>query len=170
MTKRFAALAVVAIVLMSGSALQAQAMSFGFMLGGSESLEDGVDLNLGDTVREVFFSTELEIDTNFRIKAGRVESESAERPGDLEYIQALIDYRFDEVFGSTTLFAGPALYRYEPDGDVEDESEYGFCGGVSGEFPVTRRFSLLAELTYHWVNFDDPYRFLTAAGGLKMRF
>lgn len=154
--------------LMSTSTALAQSASFGFMLGGAESLEDGLDLNLGNSVREVFFSTDLELGVLFRIKAGQADSE--DRTGKIEYIQALIDYRFHEVFGSTSLFVGPGLYRHKPAGGLEDESEYGLSGGINGEFPFTRRVAFLAELSYHWVNFEDPYRFLTATGGIKLSF
>lgn len=157
------------LVLTSTSAL-AQSASFGFMLGGAESLEDGLDLNLGNTVREVFFTTDLELGVLFRIKAGQADIDEIDRTGKIEYLQALIDYRFHEVFGSTSLFFGPGLYRHKPAGGLEDETEYGLSGGINGEFPFSRRVAFLAELSYHWVNFDDPYRFLTATGGIKLSF
>lgn len=157
-------------LVLCAASLPAQSTSFGFNVGGAESLEDGLDLNLGNTVREVFFGTDLEMGTTFRIKAGQVEFDEEPRAGKIEYVQALIDYEFHEVFGSTTLFVGPALYRHRPGGDLDDESEFGLSGGVSGEFPFTRTVAFTAELTYHWVNFDDPYRFLTATGGLKVNF
>jgi hypothetical protein len=158
------------VTLMFASAAFAQSSSFGFLLGGSETLEDGLDLNLGNSVREVFFSTDLELGTAFRIKAGQTDADDVDRSGKIEYIQALIDYRFHEIFGSTSLFLGPALYRHTPTGELDDETEYGLSGGVNGEFPFTRRIAFLAELSYHWVNFEEPYRFLTATGGVKLSF
>jgi hypothetical protein len=69
--------------------------------------------------------------------------------GSMEHIDALIDYRFSEPFGSTALFAGLGLYRQHgsltadavPEAQRGNTSEmnYGFSGGVNGDFPITRR-------------------------------
>jgi hypothetical protein len=154
-------------ILAAGNA-RAQGMTFGFNIGGSESLEDGIDLNLGDSVREVFVGTELESGTVFRIKLGQAD---VDETGRVEYIQALVDYEVDQVFGSTALFAGPALFRRNPEDPLLDqETEFGFAAGVSGTFPINRRLAFLAELSYNWANFEEPQRLLMATGGLKIRF
>lgn len=167
MTKR---LLLTLLLVLCAASLAAQSFSAGFSVGGAESLEDGLDLNLGNFVREIYFGTDLEMGTTFRIKAGQAEFDEEPRAGKIEYVQALVDYEFHEVFGSTTLSFGPAFYRHRPGGEAGDESEFGLSGGVSGEFPFTRTLAFTAELTYHWINFDDPYRFLTATGGLKVNF
>ncbi len=80
----------------------------------------------------------------------------------------LAEYRFDEIFGSTTLFFGPGAYRQDSaDGS---ETDFGLSGGVSGDFPLTRRLGFVVEGAYHWVNFDDEYEFVTVGAGLRLSF
>lgn len=153
----------------------AQSSSIGFTLGVNSPADHGIDVDLGNEVKEVFIATEMEPGTDFKIKAGRFTSDTltaAGAPGDndgrVEYLDAVVEYEFGEVFGSTGLFAGGGYYR-QRFGDYE-ETDYGFTAGVNGHFPITRRIGVLAELAYHWVNFEDERAFLTASGGLKVRF
>ena len=50
--------------------------------------------------------------------------------GKIEYLDALVEYRFDEVFGSTSIFAGPGYYR-QKFGSF-GETDFGLSAGVSG--------------------------------------
>jgi hypothetical protein len=168
MHRRLLALIIFVVPIFVAGNARAQGMTFGFNVGGSESLEDGIDLNLGDSVREVFLGTELESGTVFRIKLGQAD---VDETGRVEYIQALVDYETDQVFGSTSLFAGPAFYRRQPEDQLlDEETEFGFAVGVSGTFPINRSLAFLAELSYHWANFEEPQRLLMATGGFKIRF
>lgn len=154
----------------------AQSSSFGILVGGSENTSDGWDLDPSNPVRELFYGVELENDTWFKIKAGQVDSDDGprfgapgvEREGKVEYIDAIVEYNFSESFGRTGLFAGPGFYR-QRFGSLE-ESDWGFAFGVSGTFPITRRFAFLAELGYHVVNFEEEYNFLNIMGGLRIAF
>lgn len=164
---------VLALFIAIPGGLQAQAFSFGVLIGGGSSLEDGFEFDLGNKVIEVFGGMKLEEATTFRVKYGQVDVDAGPAAGEIEYFQALVDYEFDEVFGSTSIFAGPGYYSLEPQGlpdGVADESELGFAAGVAGDFPFSRRLSLIAELTYQWINFEDSFSFWGATGGLKIRF
>lgn len=155
----------------------AQNSAVGVMIGASEPAEHGLKIGLDHSSREVFFSTEMEPDTIFKLKAGTVTAEnefnltqndSVTSSGSIDYIEALVEYRFSESFGSTSLFAGPGYYRQHFGG--YEESNYGFAGGVNGIFPVTRRTALLAELAYHAARFDQRRAFLTVSGGIQFAF
>ena len=154
-----------------------QGSAIGFQLGVSQVADNGIEFDFDDQVKEVFFSTDLEPGSAFKIKAGRVETTRLvddegtlfEEEGDLDYIDALIEYRFYEVYGSTSLFAGPGAYRQRFE-TGEDETDFGFSVGVAGLFPVTRRLGVVAELAYHWVNFEDSRELLTATGGVRIGF
>jgi hypothetical protein len=144
--------------------------------------------------REVYYAIQLDPGTWFRIKGGQIEgpvafqfTNAAGNPartdvpkGKVEHVDALIDYRFSEPFGATALFAGVGLYRQRAtlndlaipavQRGVQTETNYGFSGGVNGDFPITRRTGFIAELAYHWINYDYKVRYLTLSGGLRFQF
>lgn len=153
----------------------AQDGSVGLLIGMADYLEDGFDLDVGLDVQEIWYSKELEAGTSLRFKLGQadldVEDENLSLPrGDheLEYGLLLVDYRFDEIWGSSTLFLGPGAYRQSING--ADETNFGLSGGVTADFPVTRRLGLVLEGAYHWINFDDEYDFMTLGAGARFSF
>jgi len=119
-------------------------------------------------------------DAEARIEIGQIEAPVTLRDdslavptnisgnGKIDHADILVHYRFSEVFGSTGLFAGPGYYRQRLNG--QEESNYGLCAGVNGSFPMNRRYALVLEATYHWINFHDRARYLTATGGVKISF
>ncbi len=160
-------------------AIQAQSSAVGFNLGGATSAADNIELDFSSGIREIYYSLELEPGTALKLKAGQADAEDLRfetstpsrfvtRAGEIDYVQALIEYRFYEIFGSTSLFAGPSMYRQR--GGGESETNYGLAGGVNATFPVTRRFGLTGELAYHWAAFEKEYRFITASGGIRFAF
>ena len=50
------------------------------------------------------------------------------------------------------------------------ETNYGLLGGVNGDFPITKRTGFIAEVTYHWINYNFKVRYLTLSGGLRFSF
>ncbi|MDQ6802675.1 MAG: porin family protein [Acidobacteriota bacterium] len=144
--------------------------------------------------REVYYAVQLEPGTFFRINGGQIEGPVAFQftsaagtaartdvpKGKVEHVDALIDYRFSEAFGATGLFAGVGLYRQRATlsdlsipvvqrGD-QTETNYGFQGGINGDFPITRRTGFIAELAYHWINYNYKVRYVTLSGGLRFQF
>jgi hypothetical protein len=155
----------------------AQTSTVGVMIGASESAEHGLKIGLDHSAREIFFSTELEPETIFKLKAGTVNTtnefdlasnDQVTSKGNIDYVEALVEYRFSEVYGSTSLFAGPGYFRQHFGG--YEESNYGFAGGVNGIFPMTRRSAFLAEIAYHAARFDRRRAFLTVTGGVQFGF
>lgn len=164
----------------------AQTMTFGFQLGSGSSLEGGFDIEFDDSIREIYFGASLEPESMFKVKAGEFETAEFGSGGTVQYIDALVEYKFSEVFGSTGIFAGPGFYRSKGDVLEDDEdTDYGFSIGVNGHFPVTRRFGLTAEAGYHWAKLasdfqpndegileadSDRFTFLTLTGGVRFNF
>ncbi|HVT44947.1 MAG TPA: hypothetical protein VMT00_11195 [Thermoanaerobaculia bacterium] len=169
-------LALCFLLLFAATPLFSQASSVGFLGGVAQPIDDGFDFDFDDSVRELFFATELQPETFFRIKLGKIDTSNVDELGEgtiaangkVEYVQALIAYRFYEIFGSTSVFAGPSYYR-QRFGEFE-ETDYGLSAGVTGMFPVTRRLAVLGELSYHWANFEERRRFLTATAGFQFGF
>jgi hypothetical protein len=173
--KKALLLSVIATFVLS-TPLAAQAFRVGFNLGAAQTIEDGVDVRFREAIREVWFGAELEPTTFFKIKVGQTDIEDRTpigipglpREGRIDYVDALVEYRFYEVFGSTGLFLGPGFYRQRL--GTTESSDWGLHGGVNGEFPITRRFAAVIELGYHWISNDERTRFLSAMGGFRVGF
>lgn len=178
----------------------AQYQQFGVLLGGSKRLFSGHDrddqpdipndsFKLSNSVKEAWYGVELEPGTMFKIKVGEIEGPvgvvqditdnngnvppgvvaTSPIKGKYQHLDGIINYSFSEAYGHTGLFAGVGLYRATAPGQSSD-TDYGFSGGVNGDFPITRRFGFIAEATYHWVNFSYRPRFVTLTGGLRISF
>jgi hypothetical protein len=193
-----------AFLLLSTMPAIAQTSEFGLLIGGSKRLISHSDqakgLGISDNFkfsnsnREVYYAVQVDPGTFFRIKGGQIEgpvafqfTDAAGHPartdvpkGKVEHVDALIDYRFSEAFGSTGLFAGVGLYRQRASlSDLavpalqrgnQTETNFGFQGGVNGDFPMTRRTGFIAELAYHWINYNYKVRYVTLSGGLRFTF
>jgi hypothetical protein len=190
----------VLLALMLACAVPAFAQSeFGIIVGGSsrtadEALKaDGAFLNdefsLSNSVVDLFYAVQLEPGTYIKIKAGRIETPvavdvtppppagSPDSPtrvrrdveGEVQHIEANAEYRFSEPFGTTGLFAGLGFYRHSGE-DIETTTNYGFNVGANGDFPLSRRYGLLVEATYHWTRADFRPRYLTVGAGVRVSF
>ena len=168
----FVALLVVTI----GLPLQAQDQSVGIAAGTSSALSSGFSLSLDHMVSEVSYSTTIDLGAEIRIRLGQVKTddetftEAFETLDDvtIEYADLLVEYRFYEPFGSSTLFLGPGAYKRSVDG--EEESAFGYSAGVAALFPVTRRTGVTAEAAYHWADFDKDFDFVNFNVGLRFAF
>jgi hypothetical protein len=192
-----------AFFLLSAAPAVAQTSQIGFLIGGSKRLishsDQAAGLGIRDNFkfsnsdREVYYAVQLDPGTFFKVRAGQIEGPLAFQfvnggtkartdipKGKVEHVDAVVDYRFSEPFGTTGIFAGLGLYRQsgtltdasipaEQRGAVS-ETNYGALGGVNGDFPITKRTGFIAELTYHWINYNYKVRYLTLGGGLRFSF
>lgn len=172
----------------------AQHMEVGALVGGSRRFASGGVAEAGtefddstfsfsNTTFDLYWAFQVEPDTFVKIKAGRIEGPVAMRyeipgldadfredvEGQVQHIETNIEYRFSEPFGSTALFAGIGLYRVSADG-YDTDSNYGFNAGVNADFPLSRRYGIVLEGTYHWTRAEFEQRFLTFGGGLRVSF
>ena len=85
--------------------------------------------------------------------------------GEVQHIEAGVQYEFPEVYGSTGLFAGIGLYR-QSGANVDSTTNFGASFGVNADFPITRRYGIVLDGTYHWVRTDFQPRFLTVGAGV----
>lgn len=164
---------IAAVSLLAALPAAAQSTAVGISLGIAQPAEDGFDVGFDQSVKELYFATEIEPDAFFKVKLGRLETENApegvvDPDGTIDYAAAVIEYRFDEIYGSTGLFLGGGYYKQEF-GEF-DEAEWGLHAGVNGIFPITRRLGFIGEIGYHWIQFEDKQSYYTATGGLNMRF
>jgi hypothetical protein len=173
----------------------AQHNEIGLLVGGAKAMKTpaGGKSDFQHGFEEISYGVSLEQDTIFKIKLGRMNATTAFAqsakddkgnnivdPGDIdpngqiEYADAVIEYRFSEPFGSTGLFAGTGLYRQSgrsASGAHLQESDYGFVAGLNGLFPITRNVGISAEAAYHWVHFYNPKpRYASLGVGLRLAF
>lgn len=161
----------------------AQTSQIGFNLGGSKRFFASSDKvqsdnwKISNSVREIWYGFSLEPDTMLKIKAGEITAPLGDADvatpnvakGRIEHLDLLVDYRFSEPFGTTGLFAGAGLYRQRSGGTPNEGTDYGFSFGANGDFPLSRRYGVVVEGTYHWVNYSYKPRFLTLTGGLRIK-
>lgn len=176
------------VVALSALPAAAQYSEFGFVLGGSKRLisqtdeMQGIgisdDFKFGNSVKELYYSIKLDDYSRFKIKLGQITAPGAFKvngarvdvaKADTDHIDGIVDYRFSEPFGSTGLWAGVGLYRIQAP-DQQEETNYGFSGGVNGDFPLSRRYGVVVEAAYHWVNFHYKPRYVTLGAGLRISF
>jgi len=173
----------------------AQNNEVGFLVGGAKALKTaaGGKSDFQHGFDEISYGVQLEQGTIFKLKVGRMDAKTVfvskdsnghqvvdfvDPKGQVEYADAVIEYRFSEPFGYTGLFAGTGLYHQTGTGtptggtaESRQESDYGFVGGVNGLFPITRSLGITAEGAYHWVHFYSPKpRYGTVSVGLRFAF
>ena len=148
------------------------------------------NFSFSNTSFELYWSMPIEPELNLKFKGGRIESEIAipyyaDDPdtgevdsvlfrrdvadGEVSHIETLIEYEFDEPFGSSGLFAGLGYYRLSAPGE-DSQSTWGVTAGVNADFPITRRYGVVLEGAYHWVRSEFEPRFMTVGGGLRVSF
>jgi hypothetical protein len=182
------AVALIALPLAAQSApLAGTTSQFGILFGGSKRMNDipgsqgrsdVKDFNFTNSVKEIYFGTRLEPDTLFRIKAGEINvpvlvansSGGFDKvKGKIDHVDAIVDYRFSESFGSSGVFGGLGMYRATAPG-VADDTNAGFSFGINADLPLSTRYGIIVEGTYHYIRTTVRQRFLTATGGLRFSF
>ena len=176
-----------ALTLVFSLPLCAQSSQFGLLFGGSKRVNDiagsqgqnGInDFKFDNSVKEVYYATEVDPGTMFKIKLGEIEvplavtttgSTTKAVKGTVDHADAIIDYRFSEPFGSTGIFGGLGMYRQSVTGK-QDETNFGLSAGVNGDFPLSRRYGVVIEGAYHWVHMTERQRFLTLTAGIRVNF
>ena len=189
--KRAALAAVVALIALPLAAqtapLSGQMSQFGILFGGSKRMNDipgsqgrsdVKDFSFGNSVKEIFIGTRLEPDTMFKIKAGEIDVPVLVNnttggfdkvKGKVDHVDAIVDYKFSESFGTTGFFGGVGMYRATAPG-VPDDTNAGLSIGINADLPLSSRYGLMVEATYHYLHTDVRQRFMTATGGLRISF
>src|SRR5688500_9666461 len=152
------------------------------------------ELSLSNSAIDLYWAIEIEETTRLKFKVGRMEGPVAFRidnptfdpekeeetgprffrrdvEGEVQHASAVVEYRFDEPYGATSIFGGLGFYRHSADDhEVDSDSDYGFQFGINADFPISRKYGAIVEATYHIPRgpFSPRYRTLTA--GLRLAF
>jgi hypothetical protein len=174
----------------------AQSTEFGVLFGGSKRIAGddqtptgGRLINKGfsfsNSTVDLYYAVEVDPGTFFKVNVGRINTPVGFRErevrdgetinvrrdvdGEVQHAEGIIEYRFSEPFGSTGLFVGVGVYRHSAEG-MPSTTDYGFAGGVTADFPLSRRYGVIAAATYHQTYHEFRPRYLTISGGLRFAF
>jgi len=91
---------------------------------------------------------------------------------ELDYLTIGGEYRFRQAAYDFGFFLGLGGYRIDGQGlaGAEDHSALGATLGLTGDFDLTRRLSILAELDFHYVFFDETNFYGAALVGVAVHF
>lgn len=188
----------IALTLLGALPAVAQTNEFGVLIGGSRRFVDAAkeeaDVDFRDSTFsfsnnafDIFWAVQIEPETYLKFRAGRLKNDigiAYELPtgtngkmetyrrdtdGEVQHLTANVEYRFSEPWGSTGLVGGLGFYRLSPE-DEDSESSFGFNGGVTADFPLSRRYGVILDATYHFAGGELQQRFLTASAGLRVSF
>ena len=73
------------------------------------------------------------------------------------------------MFGSSSIYAGGGLYRQTGPG-FDTTTNFGANFGVAADFPMTARYGIVLDGSYHWIRTDFQPRYLTIGAGLRVSF
>ncbi len=106
------------------------------------------------------------------LRFGSVELRD-DRMDDLEsptfrYATIAGEYRFNDISYESGVFMGLGVYQL---GDgVESDEGVGLTVGVTGDFPINRRISVLVELTGHYADLDAASLHASVHAGVAYSF
>jgi hypothetical protein len=188
------ALFLVALTLCSALPALAQSKELGVIVGASRRFleraerEEGIvwldsKLDLSNNSIELYWSTELDEDVLFKIKAGRMETQVANAykvegdtrtfredfEGEVQHAGFQVEYRFSEAFGTSGIFAGAAFYRQSAE-ELGSSNNFGLNFGANIDLPISTTYGVLIEGTYHYTRGELRPRYLTIGAGLRARF
>ncbi len=173
-----------------------QSTEFGVLFGGSKRINKNdtaavgtaainESFSLSNSTIDLYYALKVDEGTMFKINIGRINSpigflEHETRngqiinvrrdvEGEVQHASGLIEYRFSEPFGSTGMFLGVGVYRHAAAG-FSSATDYGFSGGITGDFPISRQYAFVASATYHQTYHDFRPRYLVVSGGLRLAF
>ncbi|MEM9292508.1 MAG: hypothetical protein AAGD01_12570 [Acidobacteriota bacterium] len=173
-------LALVALLAPSGS-LQAQEAlnnSFSILGGIGGSFDADPDPGIDQTSFQLVYSLVRDTRTRFGVRVGSIDFGNDELLGpyagaELTYVTAGGEYRQRSPYWDSGLYVALGGYRLEgtnvAGGDDEDTA-LGLALGSTAEFPINRRFSILAELSGHIVDLEETQFFGMLHVGLTFNF
>ncbi len=178
-----------AISLLCAVPLAAQTTEFGVIFGGSKRVIEhatsaaGTELisegfSFSNNSVDLYYAFQVDPGSFFKVRVGRIEGPVAFREagggrhdvrGEVQHVEGVVEYRFSEAFGSTGLYAGVGAYRTEASG-MESTTDYGFPIGVTADFPLSRRYGVIVDASFHFTKADFNPRYLTLGAGLRIAF
>lgn len=163
-----------------GPAATAQSYTFtASLLGGiGGSADADPDPGFGNPGFQLGFAWLSERKTHVGVRLGQVDfgGERLENlvESDLTYLNVAGEYRFTESYYESGIYFGLGLYSVSgtpPPGAADDEDTgLGVVVGLTGDFNVSKNFSVLVDLAGHFADVDGAQVFGTALVGVGYHF
>ena len=146
------------------------------VLGGSVDAEPGDSLT--NTGYQLNLGLVTEPHTQLVLRTGRLTLDEDERfgpLGDAELTYATIggEYRTPEKFFDSGIYIALGGYRLEgttASGRDSRENSWGLALGATGELPINRWLGVQAEISGHYVDFDEQQFFVMGNVGVAVHF
>jgi hypothetical protein len=141
-----------------------------------------LDADPGDSLTNTGFQVDLGVVTQSRthlvLRAGRLALDEDERFGslseaELSYATIGGEYRVRQDFYESGIYLALGGYRLEGttfSGRDSSDTALGLSLGVTGELPIRRWLGLQAEISGHYIDFDEANIFVMGHGGLAFHF
>lgn len=169
------ALATVLLLLAGAASAGAQGqysytLSLGPTFGGS--LDGEPDGGLDNAGFLANFSWRTEPRTSVGVRIGSTDL-SGDQVGTLagptfRYATIVGEYRFNDLYYESGVFMGLGVYQL--DDGVQSEEGVGLTLGVTGDFPINERFSVVVELAGHYADLDAASTHATVHAGVAYHF
>ncbi len=146
-------------------------------IGGSSDATP--DAGFSNGTYQLGFSLNTEPRGRLGVRLGHLDLDGEGRFGDLlgaglTYVNVGGEYRYRTSYYDSGLYLGLGGYqldgRHYIDGQRVDDSNVGLALGLTGEFAINRRWSVLVEFSGHWANFDDAQVFAMGHVGVGYYF
>ncbi|MEL7059747.1 MAG: hypothetical protein AAGN46_06945 [Acidobacteriota bacterium] len=174
MARRIFALGALALGLVfAASPAAAQVNRFNYAVGAFGGIGGSPETDeFGEASFQGLFAVDIAHRTWFTVRAGQLEIDDTDetRAGDLSYLTLTGEYRMPTDFYESGLFLGLGFYDVESDDGVVTDDALGVTLGVTGDFQLTPRWSIVVELSGHWADLDDVQGFIMGHGGVVFRF
>jgi hypothetical protein len=173
-------LPILGLLLLPGAA-RAQEL-YTYTVGVLGGIGGSLDADPGDSLTNTGFQVDLGVVTQSRthlvVRAGRLALDEDERFGslseaELSYATIGGEYRVRQDFYDSGIYVALGGYRLEGttfSGRDSSDTSVGLSLGVTGELPIRRWLGLQAEISGHYIDFDEANIFAMAHAGLAFHF
>ena len=173
--------ALVALLLVPARA-RAQNESYNFSFGLLGGLGGSLDASPGDSLNNTGYQLDLGMvtqpGTHLVARLGHLGLDSSKQFGDLtnaDLTYATIggEYRYRQTYYDSGVYLALGGYRLSGDdvlGRSTNDSAVGLALGVTGEFDISRHFSVLVEFSGHYADLGQAKVFAMGHAGVGYRF
>jgi hypothetical protein len=173
-------LALLLALTVAGTAAAQERYSFTASLAGglAGSFDADPDPGFGNLSYQAGFSWLTRPNNRVAVRLGRMDfsDEQMERWYDatLDYVNIGGEYRFSEGYYQSGIYLALGGYFLDGEPTVPDEessrSALGLALGVTGDFEVSDRFSIIVELAGHWADLPGAQMFANGLVGVAYQF
>jgi len=169
------ALATVLLLLAGAASAGAQGqysytLSLGPTFGGSVDGEPDGGLDHAGFLASFSWRTQPRISVGLRVGSTDLSGDQVGTLASPTFRYATLsgEYGFNDLYYESGVFIGLGLYQL--DDGIESDEGVGLTLGVTGDFPINERFSIMVELVGHYADLDAASTHATVHAGVAYHF